>query len=79
MKLLLLFVTLIGFALPNILLATAMCAVYALRFSQPTIIFAAVPLIVTVAIARRLFSGRDEPRTERCAGREGYRPACGKQ
>lgn len=47
--------TLIGFGPANIFVPIAMCTVYALRFSQPQMILAALPLLLSVALLRPLF------------------------
>lgn len=47
--------TLIGFAAANILVPIGMCTVYALRFGQPQMILAAVPLLLSVALLHPMF------------------------
>ncbi|MBX9859464.1 MAG: hypothetical protein K2Y20_07745, partial [Sphingomonas sp.] len=47
--------TLIGFGIANIVVPIGMCTVYALRFGQPFMIVAAVPLLLSIALMRPLF------------------------
>ncbi len=60
---------LIGFGAANIVVPIGMCTVYALRFGQPLMILAAMPILLTVALLRPLF-GRDRAQRAAMSGEQ---------
>lgn len=58
----------VRFAPLNVVTAIAMCAVYALRFDQPSILIAGIPLIIVVFASMVLFQGLFLPRFRLSAG-----------